>query len=44
MGDATVASAQKGDRIFSLAVERLLALTIAYRKQPIRDYRHFERV
>lgn len=44
MGDATVATAEKGERIFNLAVERLVALTTAYRKQPVRDYRHFDRI
>lgn len=42
MGDATVASAEKGSRIFDLAVERLVALSRAYRTQAVRQYRHFE--
>lgn len=42
MGNATVASAEKGGHIFDKAVERLVALTAAYRAQPVRRYRHFQ--
>lgn len=42
MGDATVATAEKGGRIFDLAAERLVALASAYRSQPVRRYRHFQ--
>ncbi|MEX2540921.1 MAG: creatininase family protein [Trueperaceae bacterium] len=42
MGNAMVASAEKGSQIFDKAVERLVELTAAYRAQPVRRYRHFQ--
>jgi creatinine amidohydrolase len=42
MGDPTVASAEKGARYVDLAVERLVELATAYRRQDVRRYRHRE--
>jgi len=42
MGDPTVASAAKGERYVDLAVERLVELATAYRRQAVRRYRHRE--
>ncbi|MGI6209579.1 MAG: creatininase family protein [Anaerolineae bacterium] len=41
MGDATVASAEKGERIFRLAVERLAQVVREFHAQPVRHYREF---
>ncbi len=41
MGDATVASAEKGQRIFALACERLEKLAREYHALPVRHYREF---
>ena len=41
MGDATVATAEKGRRIFELACERLEVLVREYHDQPVRQYREF---
>lgn len=41
MGDATAASAEKGERIFDLACSRLEALVREYHEQPVRRYREF---
>lgn len=42
MGDATVASAEKGKRYVELAVPRLVELARAYHRQPVREYHHAE--
>jgi creatinine amidohydrolase len=42
MGDPTVASAEKGARYVELAVERLVDIATAYRRQPVRRYRHHD--
>jgi creatinine amidohydrolase len=41
MGDAFAASAEKGERIFSLVCERLEKLVRQYRQLPVREYREF---
>jgi len=41
MGDATVANAEKGARIFALACDRLEKLLREYRELPVRHYREF---
>ena len=41
MGDPVVASAEKGRRVFTLAVERLVGLSREYHDQPVRKYRQF---
>ena len=41
MGDATVASAEKGGRIFALACDRLEKLVREYHELPVRHYREF---
>ena len=41
MGDATVASAEKGARIFAVACDRLEKLLREYRQLPVRHYREF---
>jgi creatinine amidohydrolase len=41
MGDATVASAAKGKRIFDLATARLVKLVRQYHALPVRQYRQF---
>ena len=41
MGDATVANAEKGARIFALACDRLEKLLREYRDLPVRHYREF---
>lgn len=41
MGDPTIASAEKGRKYVELAVERLVALAEAYRRQPVRQYKHW---
>lgn len=41
MGDPVVASAEKGERVFKLAVERLAKLVREYHIQPVRKYRQF---
>ena len=41
MGDAFAASAEKGERIFSLACERLEKLVREYHELPVRHYREF---
>lgn len=42
MGDPTVASAEKGERYVTLAVERLIEMARAYHEQAVREYRHAE--
>lgn len=39
MGDALAATAEKGGRVFSLAVDRLARLVREYHAQPVRHYR-----
>jgi creatinine amidohydrolase len=41
MGDPTVASAEKGERYVATAAARLVELARAYRRQPVRRYRHW---
>jgi creatinine amidohydrolase len=41
MGDATVASAEKGKRVFDLACQRLEELVREYHRLPVRQYREF---
>ena len=41
MGDAFAASAEKGERIFTLACDRLENLAREYHKHPMREYREF---
>jgi len=41
MGNALVASREKGERIFSLAVDRVEQLVREYHAQPVREYREF---
>jgi creatinine amidohydrolase len=41
MGDATAATAQKGERIFELACQRLEKLVREYHALPVRHYREF---
>ena len=41
MGDATVATADKGQRVYELACERLEKLVREYRALPVREYREF---
>ena len=41
MGNALVASREKGERIFNLVVDRLEQLVREYHTQPVRDYREF---
>ncbi|MDA0839080.1 MAG: creatininase family protein [Planctomycetota bacterium] len=41
MGDATVATAEKGKRIFDLVCDRLVKLVREYHQLPVRDYREF---
>jgi len=41
MGDATIASREKGERIFLLAADRLEQVVRQYHRQPIRHYREF---
>jgi creatinine amidohydrolase len=41
MGDPTVASAEKGKRFVEAASQRLVDLARAYRRQPVRRYRHW---
>ena len=41
MGDPTVASAEKGQRVFKAAVDKLARLVREYHIQPVRRYRQF---
>ena len=41
MGDAFAASAEKGERIFTLACDRLEKLVREYHELPVRHYREF---
>lgn len=41
MGNALVASAEKGERVFNLVVKRLEQLVREYHAQPVRQYREF---
>ena len=41
MGNALVASREKGEKIFNLTVDRLEQLVREYHVQPVRDYREF---
>ena len=41
MGDATAATAAKGQRIFDLACDCLIKLCHEYRRLPVRHYRNF---
>ena len=41
MGNALVASAEKGERIFNLALDRLEQTLREYHAQPVREYREF---
>ena len=41
MGNALVASAEKGERIFHLALDRLEQTVREYHTQPVREYREF---